>query len=366
MKHKYRLLNLVVVGLLGASSAWAGLVGHGGVTGGGGNSRTSGFLSIEEVSAYIIKSKTDVLLASRLVGHLYLGHQDKFPASFAKVFGQPEIIETALDQLKIRIKTGGPCYGSDGSFNDGWFDPAVPNEICISAQSLASKVPASEVKSQTMALILHEVSHSLGLNEADATALQDMMLKYAYISQDLTHSYPYESVYALIQTFNSRILKSAEQLRHADFSNQCQFAKALSEDVAYLAAEKVFLTNSGLLFETHMSFKYVGLLYKLQAFTLASCYLQNPADPKLNKFYQNYLKMFAHFGKDRLTMSEFAASQGLGLRYDVVDVKIPLIKTLDDANAEAAGIADLVKELSLDVEKTLLLVRRSFKAYLEP
>lgn len=343
-------------GLLSSSFAFAGMT-FGGVSGGGGNSRVSGFLPPLEVAQIIEQSFLDVLVSARMVGHLHLANPGVMPAGLTAMYSRPMIIEQALNKIKINIKMADPCVGTDGSENDGWFNPATPNEICISAFNLSKKVNASEMGAQVKALVLHEISHSLGLNEWDATSFQDMILKYVPLAQGAATNYPNQNLDNAAAAY-FKILVLVNELDGVSASEQCRLAKSLAYDVVHFA-DKVFTLNSGNLLETHMSFRFVALQYKAMAYVAQVCYLADPT-PKNLKEYNLYAGIFRHFGKDRLTMSEFARGMGLGLRVDIVSDTIPHVRTQSEANLEATSIKVLVQDIYRDIGLTEDFVKQGF------
>lgn len=91
---------------------------------------------------------------------------------FHPLFQTPPDLSMLLKNVTIELRMNAPCFDPNGQPMDGSVDPATPDRICLSPFSMAPKLSPVNVFQETMALIIHEVAHLLGADEARATEIQ--------------------------------------------------------------------------------------------------------------------------------------------------------------------------------------------------
>jgi|GEM_PF-3612980 len=81
-----------------------------------------------------------------------------------------------LEKLKFIAKADGPCKDLNFKEKDGSAFNADKNEICISIPRIKTKIYKSSLLAEVTGLAAHEVSHRVGSNESEATALQEAVV----------------------------------------------------------------------------------------------------------------------------------------------------------------------------------------------
>ena len=101
-------------------------------------------------------------------------YESKVPgrSNYSVFFDGPVTIYQVIDSLKIEALTEAPCLDSSGKEVDGSAYTNPLTGICISAFRLGSKLDQVNAFTQTMGLVIHEISHKFGFDEEAATKLQ--------------------------------------------------------------------------------------------------------------------------------------------------------------------------------------------------
>ena len=89
-----------------------------------------------------------------------------------KLFGGDRTLYDALESTDIEIRMDGPCFDANQQPVDGSIHATKPGDICISAASMAPKLIEERAYTETLALILHELAHTLGADEKEASEYQ--------------------------------------------------------------------------------------------------------------------------------------------------------------------------------------------------
>ena len=155
----------------------------GGVSGGGGhviNPSTPETYQdpkqIEEMIKCTIKPVQAYLLKKHAEYQYGLLPADQAKA-FGKVFTAPKSIHEAFKKVKMDVPDEQSCFDYDNQPVDGSIFHENKRQVCISAKNIADKVRIDEVKAQSGALIIHEYSEIVGLNEEEAVELQKISLE---------------------------------------------------------------------------------------------------------------------------------------------------------------------------------------------
>ena len=176
--------SFVFASILAQSSlALAGTTG--GISGGGGGTTNPSPVSRERVAEAVEKGPGPILAylkgaqsrydwaLSTKSGELGDEHGEREKALFIKLFSGPKTILDIYAKAKIEIRSTEPCYDAEGKPWDGSVYASTPGAVCISSFTMAPKLSERNVASETMALIIHELSHQLGANEDEAQAIQN-------------------------------------------------------------------------------------------------------------------------------------------------------------------------------------------------
>lgn len=101
--------------------------------------------------------------------------ENKLTSPYYKLF-RPTNGVTVFDHVKnlsVEIHRNSACLDANGESKDGSVYASKPGAVCISSFSIAPKVNARNVAAETVALILHELSHLSGATETEATEIQN-------------------------------------------------------------------------------------------------------------------------------------------------------------------------------------------------
>ncbi len=159
------------------STAFAGLVVTTGESSGGGgttnpNPTTPDYI-IQLVNRYAQQDLWAVINAIEANGS---GFATDAAAAYQKLFYGRRTIFDYLPLVSIELQLNEPCFDANGAPFDGSVYAHKPGAICISPFSMAPKLSDINAGPETLALILHELSHLLGTTEAEATAIQYVAL----------------------------------------------------------------------------------------------------------------------------------------------------------------------------------------------
>lgn len=148
----------------------------GAVSGGGGNTG----LSAAPITTYHIKRV--VVDHAAVITMAWLNAKKSFfdrgstqqqsQSAFYKLFKNDNAIFDFLNQIKIEVRATGPCYDGNGVAHDGSIFASETQAICISSFNLASKLNKSNYAPETIALIIHEISHFFEMTEEEADEIQ--------------------------------------------------------------------------------------------------------------------------------------------------------------------------------------------------
>lgn len=149
----------------------------GAVSGGGGGTTTPEPSNPIWVSEYIRSYAGPILKMYFNKEESYfknLSDSEKSESPYLKLYSDTDKnIFKILETVKIEIRTSEPCYDIDGTATDGSIYAAQPDAICISAYRIASKVNSRYLATETLALVVHELSHLSGVTEDEARAIQE-------------------------------------------------------------------------------------------------------------------------------------------------------------------------------------------------
>jgi hypothetical protein len=189
-KERKMMLKLIIGLCITAmnSLAWAG-----GVSGGGGGGTTNPDpTSTTRIAATLAKNGVilRLWLNKEEAEYFYSGESQKSAErDLLKVFfGSDRDVYSAIVLATVHMKMHESCFDLDGKPTDGSFDPAHPNDICISPFSMAPKLNEYNVDKESVGLLVHEFAHMMGANEKQAIGLQKMALK-SLIFRDIPEMY---------------------------------------------------------------------------------------------------------------------------------------------------------------------------------
>lgn len=156
---------------------------EGGVTGGGGNLLVNDLptksLNPEYVEHQLHKLKPKVLE--------FIGEQERVyreglmsnqrAAVFRVLFEGRQNLREKLKDVTIFVDEEAPCFDHRGEAYDGTYVKSEKSSMCLSAHRIARKVVPHELIPQAAALMVHEFSEIMGLDDADAISIQAQALE---------------------------------------------------------------------------------------------------------------------------------------------------------------------------------------------
>jgi hypothetical protein len=171
-----------------APSASADNVDHGGMSGGGGGTGTAHPVAAKEITESIKYSKVFVSGWFNQLEFLYQINDEGYwrdnyhvlgpaPAPLlSKMFDQKTKVFDVINSLKIEVRRTRPCLDKSGAKVDGSIYADSPGAICLSLPRLVKKLNDATLEKQISALIIHEITHLVGGDEAEAVTAQTYAL----------------------------------------------------------------------------------------------------------------------------------------------------------------------------------------------
>ncbi|HWU42962.1 MAG TPA: hypothetical protein VN132_05970, partial [Bdellovibrio sp.] len=150
------------------------MMGGAGNTGGGGPIVTEP-VSIADFRAHL----ENALVEIRPVLYGFkrqFDHRDPEMSIVKVAFDGKTSILDILPRVTIELRENSPCYDKDGADVEASVVMPIENQICISYLMLKTKLDQWTYRQQLSALLLHEISHLAGTDEAQARALQGFVL----------------------------------------------------------------------------------------------------------------------------------------------------------------------------------------------
>lgn len=147
----------------------------GAVSGGGGDVVVRQNIKISDIGQVIASDAGAVTLFwlnAKKSSFLNLSQTEQNESIFFKLFVSNKDIFEVVRQLQIEVRTDEPCYDQDGQPHDGSIYARRVGVICISGLNLTSKLNNHNFREETIALIIHELSHHFGTTEEEADKIQ--------------------------------------------------------------------------------------------------------------------------------------------------------------------------------------------------
>jgi hypothetical protein len=150
----------------------------GGFSGGGGNViapvEISSPPSTDWVEQIVLNSKAP--LADYLAEKQNAFREGRLDArqieAFRPVFNSKIGIDRIISKIGVAVEKSRPCFDREHKSFDGSTFGAKANTVCISASSIARRVPINQIDTQSIALLLHEYSEMAELSDAQAVRVQ--------------------------------------------------------------------------------------------------------------------------------------------------------------------------------------------------
>lgn len=184
MASVFRVLSVVSLTLIISGTAYSRPISRdGGVSGGGGNvinpTPPERIIDGDSVEHVVKASVAYTRLYFKNVHAQYLAGElpsDINPV-FEKLFADRDHFVRVLEEVRPHVVEETPCYDRGMNPVDASIVSGRPGRFCVSAYSMARKVHVDEIPIQSAALMAHEYSELVGLNEDDAVTVQKKALE---------------------------------------------------------------------------------------------------------------------------------------------------------------------------------------------
>lgn len=163
-----KLLALILT--FTCTSAFAG-----GISGGGGGTTNPRPTDTETVAAAVYQYGGPAILAWAKAQEAVFSRmpaEQRAHSPFRKLFLGEKTIYDVLRETKVELRFNEPCRDANGEAKDGSVHASEPGAVCLSPFTMAPKLNDMNVEEETIALLVHELSHQLGTNENEAEEIQ--------------------------------------------------------------------------------------------------------------------------------------------------------------------------------------------------
>lgn len=164
----------------------------------------------------------------------YRRSQDPKNDPYVKLFAGPKTIYDILKTTPVELRFKEPCYDVSGQAKDGSIYAYKSGAICLSPFLMAPKLGETNVKEQTLALVLHEMSHLLGTTEDEAIRIQnDILLDFTHIDFDdfwQKTTRAHNAMMSLLHSIDDHI-QNPSKFSSADFTTLVESIASKNEDI---------------------------------------------------------------------------------------------------------------------------------------
>ncbi|MDG0817219.1 hypothetical protein [Bdellovibrio svalbardensis] len=178
-----KFFAFILLSLSANTWAWSGMIREGGVSGGGGNvinpQMPTSTVDPEEAE-HIVKASavyTQIFFAHAKAQFANGEASSEILPVYKKLFSGPRDLDTVLQNVRPHVRESGPCYDYNMQPVDASVAGSLPNRFCVSAFALSRKVQADQIPVQAAALMAHEYTEIMGLDEDEAVMIQKQALQ---------------------------------------------------------------------------------------------------------------------------------------------------------------------------------------------
>ena len=333
LKHFTATLAVTAI----ATTAYA----TGAVSGGGGGTLPARPVGIYRINEIVRDSMPEL----RLYFRSRLQHEDPKYANSGeqKVFFGNETIADVLERTGIEVRTDKPCYDAFQNEVDASIYANHPDDICLSAFRIAPKLIEERARVETLALIVHELSHKLGTDEKEATDLQSMAAVQLNDSlKDIPFDFRFFLTDASDRAYSLKgVVKSAiELLKQVQPSNSMAVEKLLNDVVeSQRALYKVLHFSAAYSFYDHREQSYDDMME--DRLNLAIIYLRSIYDKEASaEWTEKYENIFGT-GK-AITYGDYV-DQHASYRQDRNEFSTAILYRMDSVEAAINELTELAE-----------------------
>lgn len=327
-----KLMNLknFVLGTLLTTTSLASA--NGGVSGGGGGTLPSNPVSTYFIEKVIQEAKRDLRL---FIKYELLRNDYANPTALEKkLFGGTKNLWDVLEETNIELRETRPCYDSANNEVDGSIYSNKKNHICISSFRIAPKLIKQNARIETLALILHELTHLLGADEKEATSYQQMAVQFFNETREKTAWELASRQETEANNISQNLKRMSDIIAKGNIS---EIAKNISEISA--RTNEYFSRASTLPFSTHDYKERSYLNFQINRLMVATWVADNRSNPE-EPYYKFVIdKVFQ--GKKSISYREFKERH-----YSIKDGALWDNKSIDlvETDKELAALTDELSE----------------------
>jgi hypothetical protein len=167
-------MKLTIAFLIG-TLFYSALAFAGGISGGGGGTTNPSPSDPEQVAASVYHYGGNAVLGwlkGAEANYRRMSNEERLASAYRKLFDGEKTIYQILAATKVELRFNAPCLDSAGAPWDGSMYSSTPGAVCLSPFTMAPKLNDGNVGPETIALLIHEMSHLLGTNEDEAKEIQ--------------------------------------------------------------------------------------------------------------------------------------------------------------------------------------------------
>jgi hypothetical protein len=274
------------------------------------------------IQAWLYKQEKDFL---------ELRPEERTLSSYSKLFGHSKDVFSVLPSVKFELRMNAPCLDANGAPKDASIFGKEEGSLCLSPYSMAPKLNEQNYDRETVALMIHEISHLMGTTEEEAVKIQkDALLDLNKISlsdentsidvlgsNGVSGPLP-EQIFEMKFWFSADFTKIRRDLTQSDIT-------AMTKDVSMLR-NQIEPWNKGILLVRSSTFKrYLPQYVKLGVIGDYLCSEDSREDAASRAYCKNKLDS-AFQSETSLTIRQVLLRRDgsdMGEDYDLVTVKRP-------------------------------------------
>lgn len=312
----------------------------GAVSGGGGGTLPARPVGVHRIEQIVRDSMPEL----RLYFRSRLQHKDPTYADSGeqKVLFGKETIADVLERTGIEVRNDRPCYDAFQNEVDASIYANHPDDICLSAFRIAPKLIEERARVETLALIVHELSHKLGTDEKEATDLQSLAAIQLNNLKDIPVDFRFFIRDASDQAsqLEGAIEKAIKQLKQTQPATSDTVDKLLSDVVeSQRALYKALHFSAAYSFYDHREQSYDDMMD--DRLNLAIIYLRSIYDKEAQaEWTQKYEEVFGQ-GK-AITYGDYVA-QHASYRQDRNEFATAVLYRMDSVEAAINELTELAE-----------------------
>ena len=336
-------IALLLTSLLISISAHAE---RGGITAGGGDISVPDPIDQYRLQKAIEEAKFPITQWANFEEHQWMSEDKpegrRTPFSVF-LFERSDSVFEYIKNTKIQLENNGSCKDGSGRETDGSAHGLPKDTICISTQRLGNKLSQLNFEYEVSGLIMHEIAHLMGANEAMAIVIQ----------KDVIQALNGRSSFRIALSTNSRSTKLANlALAYSDKVKHIESYRELDELRVELAVDDSDHAQNGSLnpLRNQAETIHEDLSAKVAIVQEFLASLDPSVDPQSRKtFADRYAKAFG--SNDEIYVRNYLLTPSPGSV--PVSLKIRKMATYQDVERELQDVLNHAAGLAKEMNKTI-------------